>query len=41
MGRLFNEEGEPLMTAAEARFEDYLDDQAREDAMYDRYYGDE
>lgn len=36
--RLFNDEGEPLMTAAQARFEAYLDDQPDEDAHYDRHY---
>ncbi|UEM46390.1 hypothetical protein SEA_ENCELADUS_114 [Mycobacterium phage Enceladus] len=36
-GRYFNEEGEPLMTAAQARFEAYLDDEPDVDAYYDRF----
>ena len=36
--RYFNDAGEPLMTAAQARFEDYLDDYPRDpydDLNYD------
>jgi hypothetical protein len=42
MSSYFNEAGEPLMTAAEARFEASLDEQAAYDRFanpeYDEYY---
>ena len=43
MSRYFNDEGEPLMTAAQARFEDYLDMDSDAGDPYDddyenRYY---
>lgn len=34
-GRYFNDEGEPMITAAQARFEDALDEQAAYEAMGD------
>lgn len=35
MSRYFNDAGEPLMTAAQARFEDYLDADADPGDPYD------
>lgn len=40
-GRYFNDDGEPLMTAAQARFEDSLDEQSASENVYARDdYGD-
>jgi hypothetical protein len=40
-GRYFNDEGEPIITASAARFEDYLDMDSDSGDPQDDYYGPE
>jgi hypothetical protein len=39
--RYFNDEGEPLMSGEQARFEDYLDQESAADRAYDDHYDDD